>query len=345
MSLLQRGLPIMLLVGMSPGFAQQAVVRVAAPTSLEVPASQQHITPPPSIGGNSLQSSPAPAGGPSRAMPAPYPSSKGGADVPSPVLLNEALDKTAPLTAEQMEALKAELMKRFGVNYTNVNQPVAAPRTSVINLDISPGATPPVVRVAPNQGAIVSFLDAAGRPWPAVVADNYAPGGLVVSQFTEHQLSIALKGNAPVNGGVAVALKGLPTAVTLTVLSGQAETDRQVHVVLPRYLDGQPPGVGAIKGEPAIAAGDLMEFLLRTPPSSARKLEVVGLPDALAWQVGSNRMVLRTTAFVTTGYFRTQGLGDGTAVYELPLSPVVRVQQGDSIQAVHINGIQVETQE
>lgn len=270
--------------------------------------------------------------------PAPMPM-----PMPSPALnvnlVNEAIDQTMPLTPDEVRNLRRELESRKAALSENVSGR-APPRatTSIYNLDLSPGATPPVVRVEIGHGAIISFLDAAGRPWPAKVADNFSPSGLTLSQFTEHQLSIGTTSSTPINAGVAVALEGIPVAITFSVISGQPVVDSQVHMVLPQYRNGAPPGIGSLRGEPSLTAGDLMSFLLRTPPSSARRLTVDGLPGALAWQVANNRMVLRTNAMVTTGAFRVQGIGDGTFAYEMPLSPQVRVVMGDRFSSIRISG-------
>jgi len=135
-----------------------------------------------------------------------------------------------------------------------------------------------------------------------------------------------------------VALEGIPVAITFSVISGQSEVDTQIHMVLPLYRGGTPPGVGSLRGEPSLTAGDLMSYLLRTPPPGARQLVVEGQSGALAWQVGPDRMVLRTTLTVTTGAFRVQGIGDGTFAYEMPLSPQVRVVQGDRFSTLRVTG-------
>lgn len=294
------------------------------------------------VGGQSQKAVDADAQRPSAPAPqqgAPLPSQYQGGGIPAPNLVNEAIDRVRPLNPEELTRLRRELEARAEAETTNVSgRPPARPTTVVFNLDLSPGATPAVVRVELGQGSIVSFLDAAGRPWPARVADNFAPKGITVSQFTEHQLSVSANRANPVNGIVAVALEGLPVAITFSVVSGQPIVDTQAHMVVPQYRNGPPAAVGALRGEPSLTAGDLMSYLLRTPPPSARKLAVEGLPGAMAWQVAPARMVLRTNAMVTTGAFRVQGLGDGTYVYELPLSPQVRVVMNDQFKAVRISG-------
>lgn len=306
-----------------------AAPSAAAPSRAAPPA----VLPPPRAA-DPRQGATAAAG----ARPAPEPMPVAGAPLPAN-LVNEALDQVAPLTPDELRKLRQELAQRQRALTENVSgRAPARPTSQIYNVDLSPGATPPVVSIERGLGSIVSFLDAAGKPWPARVADNFNPDVITVSQFTEHQLSIGTATANPVNVGVAVALEGLPVAITFNVISGQPWVDSQVRMVIPQYRGGAPADAGALKGEPALAAGDLMAYLLRTPPASSRSLTVDGLPGALAWQVSGNRMVLRTTYLVATGYFRSQGLGDGTSVYELPLSPVIRVADGGQFKPVRISG-------
>lgn len=300
-------------------------------------ANQQVVVPPQGNQGSPAQA--APAQRPRAVPPAPLPMNP----LPSPALgsslINEALDNTNPLTPDEVRTLRRELEVRKSALTENISgRAPPRPTTSIFNLDLSPGVTPPVVRVEVGQGSIISFLDAGGRPWPARVADNFSPNVLTLSQFTEHQLSIGTTSGIPINAGVAVALEGIPVAITFSVISGQPVVDTQVHMVVPQYKNGPPPGVGVLRGEPSLTAGDLMSYLLRTPPASARKLTVEGLPGALAWQVSGSRMVLRSKEMVASGAFRVQGIGDGTFVYELPLSPQVRVVQGDRFNSIRISG-------
>lgn len=260
-------------------------------------------------------------------------------------LVNEAVDRVSPLTSGEVRELRRTLDERAAASVENVTgRAPARPVTTVYNADLSPGAMPMPVRIDRNQGSIVSFLDAAGRPWPVVTSENFASKQLVVTKFTAHQLSVALKegsGALPVNAFLPVALEGLPTVVTLNVLSQQREVDAQVNVVVPRY-NGTPPGaVGLLQGQPSLTAGDLMLYLLRTPPTGAQPLTIEGLPGALAWQLNASRMILRTTANVVTGYFRQQGLGDGMTVYELPATPIVRVSENGQIRAIKVVGLAV----
>jgi intracellular multiplication protein IcmK len=251
-------------------------------------------------------------------MPMPSPG------VVRPDLVNESVEQIAPLTREEIVRLRRELEERSrGMTENVTGRPAPRPSAQVFQLDLSPTAAvaPPVVRVTPGQGAVISFLDSTGAPWPIELADNAAAdGGIVVQRFTAHQLSVFVRTRTAL-GNVLVALKGLPTAVSFTVVSGQEATDYQVHLVVPRFLNGPPTNVLSSSSVPALGTADLFDYLLRTPPQGAKPLKIEGLPGAAAWQTGPTKMVVRTDAQLTEA-LRHFSL-DGTGVYEVRLSPLV----------------------
>lgn len=313
------------------GYVQQGVVQVNAAALPQ---------------GNAGARSNAPAGAPNAAVavqagqpmhshPQPY-----RGDMPSPKvdLVNESIDRIAPLSAQELIRLRAELAKRDAAMHENVTgDPPPRPTTSVYSLDLSPKAdvSPPVVRVSIGQGAVVSFLDATGNPWPITQADNYNSDGITVTKFTAHQLSISLlQRNAM--GNVMVALEGLPTAVGFSVVGGQARTDYQVKMVVPQFKNGVPANVISQGSIPAVGTSDLYDYLLRTPPKTARALKVNGMPGAIAWQTSPSKMVVRTHALLTsaTRYFSL----DGVTVYEVPLSPLLMGTFNGRYVQMHISG-------
>jgi intracellular multiplication protein IcmK len=267
----------------------------------------------------------APGGATSAPRVATRPPQKAPA-VPSPRtdLINEALEQTAPLTREELLAFRKELEERGkGLTERAAGRPAPRPSAQIFQIDLSAAAVsaPPVVRVTPGQGAVVSFLDASGAPWPIQLADNAnADGGIVVQKFTNHQLSVFVRNHAAM-GNVLVALQGLPTAVSFTVVSGQDLTDYQVQLVVPRFKDGPPAHVISSGSVPALGTADLFDYLLRTPPTNAKPLKVEGLPGTVAWQTGPSKMVVRTQALIAEA-MRHFAL-DGTGVYEVRLSPLV----------------------
>lgn len=270
----------------------------------------------------------------SSTMPSPMPS-------PRVNLVNEAVDQIAPLTVEEVRRLRAELEDRGGAMRDNASgRPPAMQTFSRFDLDLSPNATPPVVRVTPGQGIIVTFEDLNGKPWPVKLGDNFGTRtGVSSREFTENSLSIDVSRDSSM-GNVAVALEGLATPIVFTVVAGQAKTDYWAQMVVPGWVGGKPPSVVA-SPLPSHKARELTDYLMRTPPSSAKLLKVEGLSGVMAWESKPGVMVLRTNAMVTSPSTTKLPSSDGMAVYEMPVSPAVMASVNGKFVSIKISGYTV----
>lgn len=270
------------------------------------------------------------------------------ATLPSPKinLVNEAVRQTAPLTPDEILDLRRQIQARTDAMYEPINKgPLPTPVITQYKLDLSPGATPPVVRVAIAQGSVVNFVDASGAPWPIKDAENFNMKGMKVAQLDSHDLSIALL-NPMAMGNVAVVLDGLASPIIFTVTPAQAQTDYRADMIVPKLRKDhglRPLAQAADAGTPSLDAENLGGFLLKIPPKSARALTVKGLDGAMAWQISPTQMVVRTDNEVTyPAYYRKHSSGDGTSVYELPLSPQVTVLHAGEFVRFNVSGFQVD---
>lgn len=322
--------------------AQAQAAGAAAPPASPAPPASRYLPPSPyspsagvangqdgAIGGR--------AGG-SGSMPTP---------LPAPVSrVQQALDQAAPLTRDELLELRRALMDRQQAASENVTgRKPARPTTSAENLDLSPGATPPVIRVAVGQGTVIAFIDAAGRPWEIADDLNFNSRAFAVRLLGPHLYSVTLK--APEPAHLAVVLKGLARPISITAVPAVDEADYIKEFVVPRFIDGQPPpSVASSSSEGALAfnAPELLAYLYRTPPKTARALKAEGLPGVTAWQTSATRMVVRTSGQVIIPAFsRRHGSSDGATVFELPLSPVVSITQGAAVHRVQISGMSIES--
>lgn len=273
-----------------------------------------------------------------------------GAPMPAPLpardLVESALDQSAPLSPDEVRRFLKELSQRSQAGLENLSgRPPARPVTSVETLDLSPGATPPVVRVAMGQGAVVSFADAAGRPWAIADDINFNATAYEVRLIGPHLYTIKL--NRPAAANITVVLKDLPRPVVITALPATDEADYLKEFTVPRFLNNQAPATVAASvtsGALALNAPELLNYLYRTPPKEARALGVLGLPGVMAWQNSAQTMVVRTSGLlVIPAWKRRHSSTDGVAVYEVPLSPVITIAQDGLQHRVNVNGFLVTT--
>lgn len=310
-----------------PAFAQQGAARVTnAPVQpVAAPALAPQLPP---------------AATPTARGPMPTPLPGGAMAVPAPVDLKaEAIERIAPLTPKEVIQLRQELDARSAAMQQPLAQ-VGKPVRRVVSLDLSPGASPEVFRAAFGQGGVVTFMDAAGRPWPVIELENYNPTGLDVTVLGSNGVSIGVKSPSTRVGNIAVRLDGLSSPVTFAVAVGQQEIDYSVEMQLARYLPGAPAPVGAVEGLPSLAAPELMNYLLGTPPTSARQL-TTNNSGVRAWQISPQSMVVRTEALLASPrYSRRQSSANGMTVYELPLSPKLILASQGQMQSVSVTGFE-----
>lgn len=254
----------------------------------------------------------------------------------------EAINRLAPASPEELRKILMELYQRQGAAVTPPNNAFVG-RASQYMVDLSPGATPPVVRVARGVGATVSFVDAAGNPWPILFAKNFYAEATTVTQMAPHVLSVASV-SPHLSGSVAVILKGLTTPVNFIATPAQTETDYRADLQIPGLSPDAPPVPGALSTRPDITAGNLMDFLYGATPNGATRLEVKGAAaqqsNTRAWQNTNGQLVIRTSAqVISPGWYSMQPALDGTAVYALPNTPVVRVSVDGREQTIMIEGL------
>ncbi len=215
------------------------------------------------------------------------------------------------------------------------------PVTSTVTVDLSPGATPPVLRLSPFHSAVITFLDVTGAPWPIVAKSNTDKASFTVKEALESDPSNSALVVSTQCGycvaNIAVFLKGLPTAVSLTIAGGQRETDYRLDVRVPRRGPNAAPETLAQDSVP-VFSGAMHSLLDGIEPPGVILLKVRGA-DARAWKVGE-KLVLRThLALLSPAYLSRMASSDGTAVYELEMSPVLLVSDNGSIRKITIDGI------
>lgn len=313
-----QGAPVVPAAPAQPGFAFEPIPNPAASPSAPRAAGPGYV----------------PAG----AAPMPIPA-------PPPDLVQMGLDSVAPMTAEQVRKFMEELYRRQSAARENfTNRPPAKPVTSAQTLDLSPGATPPVVRVAIGQGTVLSFSDAAGRPWEIVDNINFHGNAFDVKLIAPHLYTIALKEPAAAN--ITIVLKDLPRPITVTAVPAQNEVDYLVEFTVPRFIGGKPPEVAMATAAnpmaPTYNATELLNYLYKTPPKGAVALTVQGVDGMMAWQTGPNTMVVRTDGMlILPAWLRRHVSTDGMGVYEVPLSPVVAVTRAGQTLRAAISGFVV----
>lgn len=245
----------------------------------------------------------------------------------APSIVDEAASLDSPLSADEVRQLR----QRMTETDRSIHAPMVSvvPRISSLTLNLSPGASIPLVRTALNNQSVITLTDINGAPWPQSDAPlNASPENFNV-QYNGRNMVTITPLRAWAAGNISIYLKGLDVPVIVNVTSGETDT-RTVSQEIDSRLDLRVPRLApdtAIAGVPLDKIGihdvTLQAFLDGIPPKEARRLKFSGdVPDTTIWQTGDDLMV-RSRAILRDEFEQTLSSADGTHLWRLPATPLL----------------------
>lgn len=253
---------------------------------------------------------------------------------------NEAFAKTTrnlmPMTPEQIKTLRYMFNQSQEAAATYPGTP-PRPTSSSVLVNLSPGATPPIIRLRAGFVTSLDFLDSTGAPWPISAYDLGNPKAFNIQWNRKGNTLLVQAETTYRSGNLAVMLKGLDTPVMVTLMPGQSNVDYRVDLRVPGLGPDAKPNTS---GLPATSNPQLINFLDGVAPNGAHALVVQGDGNqSQAWLYGK-KLYLRTRATVLSpGWISSMSSPDGTHVYELPKTPVVLASLQGSMVQLTIKGL------
>lgn len=277
---------------------------------------------------------------PSKAAPGPA-----AAVVITPEDESNAIDNLAfkgveaqlfPLDSEKIQTLKKRYIDTEYAKAANPDTPPKPTATSKF-VDLSPGSTPPVIRLSQGFVSSLVFLDSTGAPWPISAFDLGDPSSFNI-QWDKTSNTLMIQAIKMYNyGNLAVRLNGLNTPVMITLIPGQKAVDYRVDL----RVQGYGPNAKNLpmeEGLPPSASDVLLHVLDGVPPTGSTHLVVSG-GDASAWLLG-NKIYLRTSLTVLSpGWIESMTSADGTHAYEMQKSPVILVSWHGKVMQLKVEGL------
>lgn len=247
-----------------------------------------------------------------------------------------ALKDTFPLSPEQILRLRqAYNTTRLAESSEPGTPPKPVASSQIVNL--APGSTPPVIRLAQGFVSSLVFLDSTGAPWPIAAYDLGDPQTFNIQwNRTDNTLMIqAMK--LYKYGNLAVRLHNLNTPVMLTLIPGQKAVDYRVDLRIQGIGPNAKPAPTG-QGLPPGANPLLLKILDGVAPPGARVVNVTG-GEAQAW-VQSDKLFLRTRlTILSPGWIATMESADGMRAYEMTKTPMLLVSQEGKIMQLKIEGL------
>lgn len=248
----------------------------------------------------------------------------------------QLLQNTFPLTPEQIMILKEELDKSQRAVATNVNG-WPTPVSSTVPIDISPGSTPPLIRLAAGFISTIIFVDSTGNPWPIADYSLGNPKSFNIQWDKKTNALFIQSLTVHATGNMAIRLHKLDTPIVLSLVSGQKFIDYRVDFQLDKLGPNAPPVMIDMPNLPD-KPNALIEVLDGVPPKNSTQLKFTG-GGGKAWLLPNGSMVVRTKLLVLSpGWTSKVTSADGTNVYEIPATPLLVATDNGKTVNIHIEG-------
>lgn len=256
----------------------------------------------------------------------------------------DTTDSLLPLTPDQIRTLHA----LFSHTQRAVGEaPGIPPRptstSKIVNL--SPGATPPIIRLSAGFVSSLVFLDASGAPWPIEAYDLGDPRSYNIQWDRKSNMLMVQAISEYKSGNLAVMLRGLNTPVMLTLLPGQRAVDYRVDLRIPGLGPNATPSlssVGTSSGSLEILPGAsnplLLDVLNGIPPPGSRSLNIAGR-DCQVWLLGKKMFVRTRLTILSPAWISTLSSADGMHAYEMLQTPVLLASENGKMVKLTIQGL------
>ena len=249
----------------------------------------------------------------------------------------ELLNKTFPLLPRQIEELHKQYDQQQLVINSTANAP-PQPVASTITVDLSPGAVPPLVRLATGFVTSIVFVDSTGQPWPVADYSLGNPNGFNIKWDNKTNTLFFQSTKDHLSGNVAIRLADLDTPVVMSLVTGQKEVDYRIDVRVPGVgPNGDAPAMDtAMPGGAATPA--LLGALDGVPPTGSIELNVAR-EYGRAW-LFNGKILFRTKLTILSPAWNTSISGpDGTKVYELAQTPLILASQNGKTIKIELTGL------
>jgi intracellular multiplication protein IcmK len=241
-----------------------------------------------------------------------------------------------PLSPEQILRLKQMSESREFAETSTVGAPPKPTATSQF-VNLSPGSTPPVIRLSQGFVSSLVFLDSTGSPWPISAYDLGDPASFNI-EWDKTSNTLMIQALKLYNyGNLAVRLKGLNTPVMLTLIPGQKAVDYRVDL----RIQGYGPNAKALPTEEGLPPGAnhiLLHILDGVPPAGSQRLTVSG-GEARAWIAGTKMYVRTNLTVLSPGWIGFMTSADGMHAYEMQKSPVLLVSWHGKVMQLKVEGL------
>ncbi len=239
-----------------------------------------------------------------------------------------------PLSPDQIKSLKEMFTEVQRAQAADSGTP-PKPTSTMIKLNLSHGATPPVIRLQAGFVSSLVFLDAGGSPWPVKAYDLGDPRAFNI-QWNKKSNTLMVQAVSQYKvGNLAVILDGLSTPIMITLIPGQNAVDYRVDLYVPEIGPNTSISQSSLPGK---SDPQLLNVLNGVSPPGARELEVSG-GEAQIWKYQGKLFVRTRMTILSPGWISHLRSADGMQAYHLNKAAVILASQNGKMLKLIVKGL------
>lgn len=248
----------------------------------------------------------------------------------------ELVNKTFPLRPDQIGQLHKQYDQEQLAIHSSANAP-PQPVSSTLRVDLSPGATPPIIRLATGFVTSIVFVDATGQAWPVSDYSLGNPSGFNIKWDNKTNTLFIQSIKTHISGNIAVRLADLDTPVMISLVTGQKEVDYRVDVQVPGTGPNAQAPVLEVNGSQSTAPA-LLGALDGVPPTGSIELSVAK-EYGRAWLYNGKLLFRTKLTLLSPAWSASVSSPDGTKVYELVQTPLILASQNGKTIKIELTGL------
>lgn len=256
----------------------------------------------------------------------------------------EAVERVSPMDPAEIRKFEELMFLRARAMAETPGGPYTVKGSRIMPISFEPNSRPGAVDIAFNHGALVTFVDRSGSPLIVDGAKSFSYAfdvGVLQTDEVKERGSSTVEVTAKAisgNGNVMIRLVGVPNPILLQVRVGNDSkmVDSMIQAVVPVLTPAKSvlPG-DRLEADGGTQVGEMQGFLMGIPPDGAVDVKVSQVASTSAWMWRGHLYVRTPHTIFSPGWFNRQAAVDGTAVYKLPYTSLVRMGvDGREVNAV-----------
>ncbi len=250
------------------------------------------------------------------------------------VAFEKVLDNLYPLTPGQILEMRDRHEDTARAKEATSIEPPKPVITSQF-VKLSPGTTPPIVRLAEGFVSALVFLDSTGAAWPIESYNLSDPNSFSLSWNKIDNVIVIQAKKMFKDGNLIVRLDGLDTPVGISLIPGQREVDYRREL----RVQGHGPNAKGYVGDlyPDKENNVLLSVLDGVPPIGSASIDS-SHSSVESWRLGPKMYIRTNSKVLSPAWVSSIKSADGMQAYEMNATSSLLITSKGKVETVYFKG-------